>query len=83
MYTAWIREFVDNHILSMYHTSERDLTANALTRRVAATEQQWAVDDIRGFRYHRTSTSNVVPNPIRRSDHINLWPEITCSAIEE
>ena len=45
MYTAWIREFVDNHILSMYHTSERDLTANALTKRVAATEQQWAADD--------------------------------------
>jgi len=83
MHTAWVREFVDNNILSLYHTPTNELTANALTKRVASTEQQWAIDDIRGARHHAVDATRVVPEPIRRTDHTSLWAIISCSAAEE
>ena len=83
MHTAWVRDHVSNGIVSQYHTPTDELTANALTKRVASDEQQWAIDDIRGARHHATATSGVTPTPIRRSNHIVLWPVIPCSAVEE
>jgi hypothetical protein len=44
MHTAWVRDHVDNGIVSQYHTPTTELTANALTKRVASDEQQWAID---------------------------------------
>ena len=83
MHTAWVRDHVENGIVSQYHTHTKELTANALTKRVASDEQQWALDDIRGARHHVTHASSVTATPIRRSNHMSLWPVIPCSAVEE
>ena len=43
MYTAWVRDHVDNGTVTHYQTPTDELTANALTKRVASDEQQWAM----------------------------------------
>jgi hypothetical protein len=83
MNTAWVRDHVDNDIVSLHHTPTLELSANALTKRVASDEQQWAIDDIRGAEHHIITASSVEPTYIRRANHIALWPIIPCSAAEE
>ena len=83
MNTAWVRDHVDNDIVSLHHTPTQELSANALTKRVASDEQQWAIDDIRGAEHHTIAATSVEPTPIRRANYITLWPIIPCSAVEE
>ena len=83
MHTAWVRDHVENDIVCQHHTPTQELSANTLTKRVAADEQQWAIDDIRGANHHVIPASSVEPTPIRRVNHLALWPIIPCSAVEE
>ena len=78
---AWVRGFVDLHILDIYHTSTNELTSNALTKRVTAAEQQWSTDDIRGLLHHEVPTTHISSVPIRQRDHMELWPVIPCSSM--
>jgi hypothetical protein len=77
---AWVRNFVDANVLDIFHTATEELTSNALTKRVTEKEQQWSVNDIRGYQHHRVAATDVQPTPIRRQDHKTLWPVIPCSA---
>ena len=66
--------------LNIFHTSTHELTSNALTKRVTAEEQQWSTDDIRGLHHHEVPTTRIRSVPIRRRDHMELWPVIPCSS---
>jgi hypothetical protein len=77
---AWVREFVDLHILDIYHTSTNELTSNALTKRVTAAEQQWSTADIRELQHHEVPTTHIISVPIRQRDYMELWPFIPCSS---
>ena len=80
MNSAWVRQFTDNDILQLVYTPTEELTANSLTKRVTAREQEWSTDDIRGARHHPTVMSTMKPEPIRASSHMELWPVVPCSA---
>ena len=76
---AFIRQFYDRYLLWIVHTPSIDLSSNALTKRVTEEEQAWATNDMRGFRCRVTDVAKLEHVPIKRSDHVDMWPVIPCA----
>jgi hypothetical protein len=57
-----------------------DLVSNALTKRVTEDEQVWSTEDMRGSMRRFSEVDNLPHIPVMRTDHINLWPVVKCSA---
>ena len=81
--SSWIKQFYDRYLLWLVHTPSSDLASNALTKRVAEDEQQWTSDDMRGRRHRRTEVDTLPHVPIKRSDHMDMWPVVVCSATRD
>jgi len=81
--SSWIKQFYDRYILWLVHTPSSDLASNALTKRVAEDEQRWTSDEFRGRRHRRTTVDTLPHVPIKRSDHMDMWPVVVCSATRD
>ena len=80
MNAVWVRQFHDEDILQLVYTPTKQLTSNALTKRVTEQEQTWSTDHIRGASHHPSVMSIMEPEPIKASSHHKLWPVVPCSS---
>ena len=80
---AVTKEVLDTYLVFnslQVHTPGSDLVSNALTKRVTEEEQVWSSEDMRGG-LRRYSQVDTMPHiPIMRSDHVRMWPLISCAA---
>ena len=77
---SWVKMHYDGRLLRIIHTPAVDLVSNALTKRVTEDEQVWSTEDMRGSMRRFSEVDNLPHIPVMRTDHINLWPVVKCSA---
>jgi hypothetical protein len=76
----WVKKFSDMRLLRMVHTPGPILVTNALTKRVTEEEQFWSTEDMRGAIRKHSQVDAMLYIPIMKSDHLERWPLIPCSA---
>lgn len=83
MSCAWIRQFYDEFVLWPMHTPSELLSSDILTKRTPEVHFVQCRNDLMGIAHIQTDVTSLEHVPIRRSDHVKLWPVVQCAAIAE
>ena len=78
-----IVKFYDEYVLWPMHTPSELLSSDILTKRTPEVHFVQCRNDLLGIAHIQTDVTSLKHVPIRRSDHVKLWPVVQCAAITE